>query len=95
MTVRWATLAAADIRSLRKYINQREPKAGSRVARIIISTANRLLSENMMIGHPGRVPGTRELVIPETSYIAPYRVHFGYIEILRVFHHGQPWPEQL
>jgi toxin ParE1/3/4 len=95
MTVRWSRLALEDIRSLRSYLNERNSNAGTRIARTITSTADRLLSQNMMLGRTGRVPGTRELVIPETPYITPYRVRFGHIEILRVFHHSQPWPNQL
>ena len=32
----------------------------------------------------GRVPGTRELVIPRTPYIVPYRLQNQTIQILRV-----------
>jgi toxin ParE1/3/4 len=95
MTVRWSRLAVEDIRSLHRYLNERNSKAATRIARTITSTVNGHLSQNFMLGHPGRVPGTRELVIPQTPYIVPYRVHLGYVEILRVYHHGQPWPEQL
>src|SRR5712671_843625 len=31
-----------------------------------------LLSENPQLGYPGRVPGTRELVIPKTPFVVPY-----------------------
>jgi toxin ParE1/3/4 len=95
MTVQWSRLALEDVRSLRSYLNGRTANAGTRIAQTITSTANRLLSQNMTLGRTGRVPGTRELVIPKTSYITPYRVHFGHIEILRVFHHSRPWPDQL
>ena len=37
------------------------------------TASNNLLSENPKLGAPGRVAGTRELVIPKTPYI----VHFG------------------
>jgi hypothetical protein len=33
---------------------------------------------------PGRVEGTRELVIVRTSFIAVYRVRANHIEILRI-----------
>jgi len=38
------------------------------------------------LGRPGRVLGTRELVVPDTSYIIPYRVRGNTLEVLRVFH---------
>jgi hypothetical protein len=33
---------------------------------------------------PGRVPGTREFVIPKTAYIVPYRVRGTKIESMRL-----------
>jgi toxin ParE1/3/4 len=44
------------------------------------------------MGRPGRVSGTRELVIPGTPYIVPYRVRGGKLEILRILHATQRWP---
>jgi toxin ParE1/3/4 len=44
---------------------------------------------------PGRVPGTRELVIPKTPYVVPYRVRGSTIEIARVYHSSRRWPERL
>lgn len=43
----------------------------------------------------GRVDGTRELVIPGTQYILPYRVKQNQIQILAVFHGARQWPEAL
>jgi plasmid stabilization system protein ParE len=54
-----------------------------------------LLSENPKLGAPGRVPGTRELVIPKTPYIVPYRVRGSRIEIARVYHTSRRWPDRL
>ena len=61
-------------------------------ARIMAAVA--VLGENPRVGRPGRWTGTRELVITGTPYIAPYRVRAGAIEILRVFHGAQEWPEK-
>jgi plasmid stabilization system protein ParE len=43
-------------------------------------------------GRPGRVSDTRELVVPETPFIAPYRVRDDRVEILAVFHGARRWP---
>ena len=40
----------------------------------------------------GRVEGTRELVIPKTPFIVPYRIHGDVIDILAVHHTSQRWP---
>lgn len=37
------------------------------------------------LGRPGRVPGTRALLVTKTRYIAPYRVGGVTVEILRVY----------
>ncbi len=52
-----------------------------------------LLPDNPEMGRPGRVPGTRELVIPRTPFIVPYRLVGNTIQILRVFHGTRRWPE--
>ena len=40
---------------------------------------------------PGRVPGTRELVVPATSFIVVYRIEATGVVILRVLHGAQKW----
>jgi toxin ParE1/3/4 len=42
----------------------------------------------------GRWPGTRELIIPRTPDILPYRVRGEIVEIVRVFHGARRWPEE-
>lgn len=46
-------------------------------------------------GRPGRVPGTRELVIPRTPYVVAYALTGDRIRILRVLHGAQMWPDDL
>jgi toxin ParE1/3/4 len=65
-----------------------------RVALHIIHCVEELLSQNPQLGHPGRVPGTRELVIPKTPFVIPYRVHNDVLQILRVYHHARRWPKR-
>jgi addiction module RelE/StbE family toxin len=47
------------------------------------------------IGRPGRIDGTRELIIQRTPYIAAYRIAGKTIRILRVLHGAQMWPQEL
>ena len=54
-----------------------------------------LLPENPQIGRPGRVPGTRELIIPKTPFIVPYRLQGNAIQILRIYHGARRGPETL
>ncbi|MGZ8341172.1 MAG: type II toxin-antitoxin system RelE/ParE family toxin [Telluria sp.] len=45
------------------------------------------------IGRPGRVMGTRELII-HPNYVIPYRVRGEFVDILRVQHVARRWPKQ-
>jgi toxin ParE1/3/4 len=77
------------------YIANDDPAAAQMVVQRIHDAAVSLLSENPALGHPGRIDGTRELVVPDTRYIVPYRVmpRLNRIEILRVFHASRKLPE--
>ena len=93
MTPVWSPEAIADLKALRSYIEQDDPAAAQRVALHIIHNVETLLPRHPAMGRPGRVPGTRELVIPKTPFIVPYRVRGRVVEILRVYHSARPWPE--
>ena len=54
-----------------------------------------MLAEHPGMGRPGRISGTRELVVTRFPYILPYRVRGNAIEVLRIFHTARKWPEQL
>ena len=43
----------------------------------------------------GSGPGTRELIIPKTPFVIPYRVRDNALEVLRAYHHACRWPERL
>jgi toxin ParE1/3/4 len=51
------------------------------------------LADHPEIGRPGRIPGTRELVITNTPFVVPYRVRGDLIEVLSVFHGARRWPD--
>jgi toxin ParE1/3/4 len=93
MNIAWSPEAIEDLVSLRAYIAQDNPAAAQRVARHIIQNIEELLPDNPQIGRAGRVPGTRELVIPRTPYIVPYRIQRNTIQILRVHHGTRRWPD--
>jgi toxin ParE1/3/4 len=93
MTPVWSPEAIGDLASLRAYIEQDDPAAAQRVALHIVQNVETLLPNNLDMGRPGRVPGTRELVIPKTPFIVPYRVVGNTIEVLRIFHGARRWPD--
>lgn len=93
MEVRWLEDALADVAGIYRYIAADDPKAAGRIVERI-RAAVRLLADLPHRGRPGRWPGTRELIIPGTPYIVPYRVKGDLIEILRVFHGARRWPDR-
>jgi toxin ParE1/3/4 len=89
----WSPEAIDDLASLRAYIAEDSPAAAQRVVLHILHDVEALLSEHPAMGRPGRVPETRELVIPDTPFVVPYRVQDRTIQVLRVFHTARRWPE--
>ena len=92
MKIRWVRLALDDLREIDAFISNDNPAAAQKVLAIIWETT-KLLGKHPHIGRPGRVSGTRELVIPSTPFIVPYRVMSDEIQILRVIHGARNWPK--
>lgn len=95
MRLRWTRLAERDLDQIGDYIGQDNPAAAARVVLELIDQAETLLPEHPAIGRPGRVLGTRELVIGNLPYIIAYRVRERDVEILRVLHTARAWPGDL
>lgn len=60
-----------------------------------ILRAVELLQTQPEMGRPGRISGTRELVVPGTPYVIPYRLRRQSLELIAVFHGRQKWPAKL
>jgi toxin ParE1/3/4 len=93
MNIVWSPEAVQDLVSLRAYIAEESPAAAQRTVLRILYDVEHLLPDNPHMGRPGRVPGTRELVIRRTHYIVPYRVRGETLQILRVYHSARRWPD--
>jgi toxin ParE1/3/4 len=91
--IRWLRRALRNLDEEAEYIARDNPLAATRIVERIATSVERLASYPAS-GRPGRVPGTRELVVSGTPYIVPYRVHRETVEILRVFHAARKWPEE-
>lgn len=91
MRVRWLREALRNLDEEASYIAQDDARSAHLVVQRILDSIA-VLSEQPNIGRPGRVPGTRELVVLKTRYIVPYRVQGETIEILRVFHTSRRLP---
>jgi toxin ParE1/3/4 len=92
MMVLWAPTAIADLESIRDYIAKDSPAAARKVAGRIKESINRL-GNFPFSGRAGRVPETREMVVPGTSYIVAYVVDRDEVRIAAVLHGRQWWPE--
>jgi toxin ParE1/3/4 len=68
-------------------------RAAALYARMDQATAH--LRNHPAMGRPGRIPGTRELVIPRTLFVAIYVVERGVVRIISLHHTAQEWPTQL
>jgi toxin ParE1/3/4 len=93
MTPIWSPEAIEDLAAIRAHVANENRSAAQRIVHRIFETVEGLLSENADLGRPGRVPGTRELVISGTPFIVPYRVDGDAIQVLRVLHGARRWPD--
>lgn len=92
MELRWTRKALENLDQIAAYIAQDNPtRASSFMGEIKEKTE--LLATFPALGRPGRVPGTRELVVHE-NYVVPYRVKDGTVQIIRVQHVARLWPKQ-
>ncbi len=90
----WSAVAIKDREMIFDYI-----EADSFSAAVLvddrIEAAVELLADTPEIGRPGRVEGTRELMISRTQYIAAYALAGNQVTILRVLHGALVWPDVL
>lgn len=91
MRVRWTTDAADDLERISDYIADDRPEAARRIALHIVRTVDGLDTFPNR-GRPGRVDGTRELVLAPLPFIAVYEVHDDEVLVMRLLHGAQEWP---
>ena len=76
-----------------EYISQDNPDAAARTVAAIVRAVE-ALEHFPALGRPGRISGTRELVVSGTPYIVPYRVRGDVVQLIRIFHAARKWPSQ-
>ena len=91
MTLQWEPESIDDRIAIFDYICADSPRAAlevdDRILHAILSL--KALPEK---GRPGRIVGTRELVIHGTRYIVGYRIEGSAIIILRIVDGARRWP---
>ena len=85
MQVRWLRKAIQNLDAEAEYIAQENPKIAAEMFEYVKAKVE-ALGDFPATGRPGRVPGTRELVIDRYPYLVPYRVVGDELHVLRVFH---------
>jgi toxin ParE1/3/4 len=93
MKIVWTRRAVVELGLIADHVSIQSPGAALALCDNIRAAVNRLI-EFPHSGRPGRVAETRELVISGTSYIAPYRLREGRVEILTIFHAAREWPDR-
>lgn len=94
MKIKLTRQASDDLEAVHDYIQQENPDAATRTVLGILDAIEGL-SEFPNIGRPGRVHGTRELVVNRTPFIVAYKVTNNVVWVLRVLHAARRWPEKL
>jgi toxin ParE1/3/4 len=94
LRIHWTERASLNLDDVENYIARANPDAAIQTVLKIIRAVEQLV-DHPNLGRPGRVTGTRELVISGASFLVPYRVCGDSVEILCVFHGAMKWPEEL
>ncbi|ACS78209.1 type II toxin-antitoxin system RelE/ParE family toxin [Maridesulfovibrio salexigens] len=92
MRVKWLRGALKDLDAEASYLATEDVDLAQKTYSHIRDRGD-LLGNFPQKGRPGRVPGTRELVLDRYPYIIPYRVKNDVVEILRVFHTRRKLPK--
>jgi toxin ParE1/3/4 len=91
--IEWTEQATLQLDQAHDYIalSNSEEVAAQISMHMVISVQQ--LATFPMSGRPGRVPGTRELVISNSPLVVAYCVEKERIVILAIYHGAQQWPE--
>ena len=91
MQVRSTIPAALDLEEITLYIRKDSDAAALTVAKTLFDAANSL-DVLPSRGRVGRIPGTRELVVPGLPYIVLYEIADTAVQILHINHGARNWP---
>ena len=91
MKVNWSDAAEADLVAILLYVAADDEDAAFRLVDKLERAGNALAGFPRR-GRPGRVQGTRELVVPRTRYLLVYEINDERLDIIRVMHGARAWP---
>jgi addiction module RelE/StbE family toxin len=87
--VLWTSSAIADRDAIFDYIEADNPRAAVAQDQLFSARAQ-ILAQFPLLGRPGRLAGTRELV--EGNFVMVYEIAGNAIRIIRVLHGARHWP---
>ena len=91
MKVIWTELALQHVGELWQFVAAENLRLADDLIDRIVVAVDRL--ENYPhSGRTGRIPDTRELVVPGTPFLVAYRVGTA-IQVLAVLHGARQWPD--
>lgn len=90
----WTPQALRDVTDILTHIAADDPGAASALNERLLHLVETTLPTQPHLGRPGRVAGTRELIV-HRNYILAYRVTTAHLEILAFRHSARLWPEDL
>ena len=90
MRVAWLAAAEHDRAAIVDDIASDNPAAAKSMDEVFSNAATRLATFPLL-GHPGRLPGTRE-ILPHRSYRLVYAIHDETVWILALVHTARMWP---
>ncbi|WP_449430668.1 type II toxin-antitoxin system RelE/ParE family toxin [Pseudomonas putida] len=90
MRLVWRDMAGRDRSRIMEHIALRDPGAAILLDETFREKAQRA-AQSPLIYKPGRVRGTREIVV-RRNYIMIYRIAHDCVEIVRILHARQKWP---
>lgn len=90
MRVLWTLSAEQDRADIIDFIAQDNPLAAIQMDALFDAAVGHL-AQHPLLGRPGQVPGTREL-IPHESYRLVYEVQADTVWILALVHTARLWP---
>ncbi len=90
MKIFWTRQAVGDLSSALDCAACEKPTAVPSVVQVIKKSVASLLLHPEM-GRPGRVKGTREMVVPGTPLLLSYGLRNDRVEILALIHGARKW----
>ena len=90
MKLVWTRPASEDRKNIREFIAADNPSAALELDEMLSDKVARLI-DHPGLGRPGRIAGTRELVVHQ-NYLIVYDTTSELIRVLRVLHAARMWP---